>query len=75
MMKKMYSYLFPVTMMAFIFSAGMSAQETIVSVKVEKDGKVVKDTTYSFEDADQAEHALMMMDLMGSDDEQSAWSR
>ncbi|MDX2429980.1 MAG: hypothetical protein QNK35_03540 [Bacteroides sp.] len=68
-MKKMHSYLFPLTMMAFIFSAGMSAQETTVSVKVEKDGKVVKDTTYSFKDADQAEHALMMMDMMGSDDE------
>lgn len=70
-MKKMHSYLFPLTMMAFIFSAGMSAQETTVSVKVEKDGKVVKDTTYSFKDADQAEHALMMMDMMGSDDEMS----
>lgn len=70
-MKKLYSYLLPVTIFAFIFSAGMSAQETTVSVKVEKDGKLVKDTTYSFKDADQAEHALMMMDMMGSDDEMS----
>lgn len=70
-MKKLYSYLLPVTIFAFIFSAGMSAQETTVSVKVEKDGKLVKDTTYSFKDADQAQHALMMMDMMGSDDEMS----
>lgn len=70
-MKKLYSYLLPVTIFAFIFSAGLSAQETTVSVKVEKDGKLVKDTTYSFKDADQAQHALMMMDMMGSDDEMS----
>ncbi len=68
-MKKLYSFLIPVFVLTFIFSAGLSAQETTVSVKVKKDGKVVKDTTYSFEDAAQAEHALMMMDMMGGDDE------
>jgi len=68
-MKKLYSFLIPVFVLTFIFSTGLTAQETTVSVKVEKDGKVVKDTTYNFEDADQAEHALMMMDMMGSDDE------
>ena len=69
MMKKLYAYLIPAIALAFIFSAGLSAQETTVSVKVKQDGKVLKDTTYSFEDAEQAEHALMVMDIIGSDDE------
>jgi hypothetical protein len=68
-MKKLYSFLIPALVLTFIFSTGLTAQETTVSVKVKKDGKVVKDTTYSFEDAAQAEHALMMMDMMGGDDE------
>jgi len=68
-MKKLYAILIPVLVLTFILSAGLTAQETTVSVKVEKEGKVVKDTTYSFEDAEQAEHALMMMDIMGGDDE------
>jgi len=68
-MRTLYAYLIPLVIMTFVFSLGLSAQETTVSVKVEKGGKVVKDTTYSFEDAEQAEHALMMMDMMGADDE------
>ena len=56
-------------MIILLFSAGLAAQETIVSVKVKKDGKVVKDTTYNFDDEIQAEHALMMMDMMGSEAE------
>lgn len=68
-MKKIYTFLLPVFAMALIFSTQLTAQETLVSVKVEKEGKVVKDTTYSFEDADQAEHAMMMMDMMAGDDE------
>lgn len=68
-MKRIYTYLLPVLVMALILSTQLTAQETLVSVKVEKDGKIVKDTTYSFEDAEQAEHALMMMDMMGADDE------
>lgn len=59
----------PVTIAALLFSVGLMAQETSVTVKVEKDGKVVKDTTYIFEDDVQAEHALKMMDIICSDDE------
>jgi hypothetical protein len=70
-MKKLYSFLIPALVLTFIFSTGLTAQETTVSVKVKKDGKVVKDTTYSFEDAEQAEHALMMMDMMGGENEHS----
>ncbi len=69
MMKKLYTFLIPAIALAFIFSAGLTAQETTVSVKVKQDGKVLKDTTYSFEDAGQAEHALMVMDIIGSDEE------
>ncbi len=68
-MKKLYAFLIPVLVLTFVFSTSLSAQETTVSVKVKKDGKVVKDTTYSFEDEAQAEHALMMMDMMGSEGE------
>lgn len=53
---------------AFLFSVNLMAQETTVFVKVEKDGKVVKDTTYTFEDEEQAEHAMKMMDIMCEDD-------
>ena len=68
-MKKRYLNLVPVFVMIFFFTAYVTAQETKVTVKVEKDGKVVKDTTYNFKDAEQAENALMIMDLMGADDE------
>ena len=50
---------------AFLFSAGLFAQEkTEVTVQVKKDGKVVKDTTYQFEDAKEAKHALKMVEIM-----------
>lgn len=48
-------------------SAGMFGQEKAeVSVKIIKDGKIVTDTTYSYENLEQAEHALKMMELMTS---------
>ncbi len=68
-MKKMYPFAMLALMAAFIFSATLSAQETKVTVKVEKDGKVVKDTTYSFDDAKQAKHAMKMMEVMSGDEE------
>jgi len=47
---------------AFLF-----AQEKIeVSMKVIKDGKVVKDTTYVFDDAKKAKHAVHMFDAIAS---------
>ena len=50
---------------SLILSTGLLAQEQVeVSVKVKKDGKVVKDTTYMFDDADEAKQAVKMMDLM-----------
>jgi len=54
---------------AFIFSAGLMAQEkTEVSIQVKKDGKVVKDTTYQFEDADEAKHVVKMVEVMSGMD-------
>jgi len=54
---------------SFILSTGLLAQEqTEVTVKIKKDGKVVTDTTYLFDDMDEAKHALEMMDLISGDD-------
>jgi hypothetical protein len=50
---------------AFVFSASLMAQEkTEVSIQVKKDGKVLRDTTYQFDDADEAEHVLKMVEVM-----------
>ncbi len=49
---------------AFLFAQG----KTEVSMKVVKDGKVVKDTTYTFDDAKEAKHAVHMFDAMASDE-------
>lgn len=55
---------------AFIFSAGLLAQEkTEVSIQVKKDGKVVKDTTYQFDDAADAKHVVKMVEVMSGMDE------
>lgn len=47
---------------AFLFAQ----EKTEVSITVVKDGKVVKDTTYAFDDAKKAKHAVHMMDAMAS---------
>lgn len=55
---------------ALFISTGLLAQEQVeVSVKVKKDGKVVTDTTYFFDDASEAKHAIKMMDVMSGNDE------
>lgn len=46
------------------------AQETEVTVKVKKDGKVVKDTTYTYDNAEEAEHALKMMELVSGEQDE-----
>lgn len=54
---------------AFIFSAGLIAQEkTEVSIQVKTDGKVVKDTTYQFDDAAEAKRVLKMVEVMSGMD-------
>ena len=44
-------------------------EKTEVSVLVKNDGKVVSDTTYHFDDASEAKHALKMMEILSGDDE------
>ena len=54
--------------MLFI-SAGLLAQEKAeVKVKIMKDGKMIKDTTYMFDDAKKAEHAVHMMEMVNNGD-------
>lgn len=54
---------------SLILSTGLLAQEQIeMSIKVTKDGKVVKDTTYLFDDADKAKHAMKMMEIVSGDE-------
>jgi hypothetical protein len=68
-MKKYSTILLSIAASLFL-SAGLLAQEKIeVSVKVTKDGKVVKDTTYQFKDASEAKHAMKMMEVLSGDDE------
>ena len=62
---------------SFILTAGLLAQEqgdvskdqVHVSIKVTKDGKVIKDTTYQFDDASEAKHAVKMMEVLSGDEE------
>lgn len=56
--------------LAFLVASGLMAQEvTELTIQVKKDGKVVKDTTYQFEDEAEANHAMKMMELMTGDKE------
>jgi hypothetical protein len=53
---------------SLILSTGLLAQDQIeMSIKVKKDGKLVKDTTYLFDDADEAKHAMKMMEIVSGD--------
>ena len=54
---------------ALLFSTSLMAQETTeVTIKVTKDGKVVKDTTYVYDDDTKAKHAVKMMEVMSGDE-------
>lgn len=58
------------TLSAIILALGVflfAQEKTEVSMKVIKDGKVVKDTTYAFEDVKKAKHAVHMFDAMASE--------
>ena len=68
-MKRTYVHTLAVLAAAFLFSTTLSAQQATVTVKVEKDGVVVKDTTYQFDDAEQAEHAVKVIEVMSEHDE------
>lgn len=59
-------YTLPVLAMAalVINSIALLAQETTVTVQVKEDGKVVKDTTYTYDDVDEATHAVQMLGIL-----------
>lgn len=62
-MKNRIPLLFASLSLMFVFGMSLMAQEkTEVTVKVKKNGKVVKDTTYQFEDEAEANFALQMME-------------
>lgn len=67
---KIYIPIWILSIAASLFlSTGLLAQEQIeMSIKVTKDGKVVKDTSYQFDDAAEAENAMKMMELMSGDE-------
>jgi len=54
----------------FILSSSLIAQEkTEITIKVKKDGKLVQDTTYKFDDSAEARHAIKMMEVLNGDGE------
>jgi len=68
-MSKKIAYTMMSLAAAFILSAGLLAQEkTELSIQVKKDGKVVKDTTYQFDEAADAKHVVKMVEMMSGMD-------
>jgi hypothetical protein len=68
-MKKTGTWILGIFVSLFL-TCGLLAQDQVeVSVKVKKDGKIVTDTTYLFEDASEAKHAIKMMQVLSGDDE------
>ena len=74
MKKRLYLSLLTVVM-AVILQAGLMAQEkTEVTIQVKKDGKVIQDTTYKFNDADDANQVIKMLGVMLGDEEHGAYN-
>lgn len=69
-MKKRIPVIFASLTLSFVFGLSLLAQETTeLTIQVKKDGKVLKDTTYQFEDEAEAIHAMKMMELISDFDE------
>lgn len=51
----------------FLASVTFAQEATEVTVQVKKDGKVVKDTTYRFEDDTDAKNAVKMFDMLSGE--------
>jgi hypothetical protein len=49
----------------------MAQEKTEVTVQLKKNGKVLKDTTYHFEDEAEAKHAMQMMELLSGEEKHS----
>jgi len=69
-MKKIKHFTVAAIIFTTLFSLTLSAQEkATVIVKVKKEGKVVRDTSFQFEDASQVEHALKIMKALSGEGE------
>lgn len=51
------------SVIALMFFSGVMLAQTEVTMQVKKDGKVIKDTTYQFENDSDAKHAVKMMNI------------
>lgn len=63
-MKKFSAITTFITAALLLSSLALSAQETTVTIQVKEDGKIVKDTSYTYDDASQAKHALKILEVM-----------
>ncbi len=69
-MNRMLHLPIPVLAFLFLFTSGLSAQEkTEMTIQVKKDGKVVSDTTYTFDKEADAKHAMKMMEVLSGEHE------
>ena len=70
-MKKLNPISFLVLALTLVFSTSLFAQEkTEVSVKIKKEGRVIMDTTYQYDDDADAKHAVKMLEIFSENDEE-----
>jgi hypothetical protein len=68
-MKKRITIFLASLSLTIVFGMGLMAQEkTEVFVQIKKDGKVLKDTTYQFEDESEAKHAIQVMEVLSGEE-------
>lgn len=56
------------SVVSLMFFSGALLAQTEVTMQVKKDGKIIKDTTYQFENDSDAKHAVKMMDIISGDE-------
>jgi hypothetical protein len=67
MKKRFQTSLFGLLVLFFLASVSIAQEQTEVTVHIEKDGKVVKDTTYKFESDDDAENAVRVFEALSGE--------
>ncbi|MGW8316232.1 MAG: hypothetical protein ACWGNV_11570 [Bacteroidales bacterium] len=67
MKKASQGFLSGLVAMFFLASIASAQEQTEVTIHMEKDGKVVKDTTYRFENDADAENAVRMFEMLSGD--------
>ena len=68
MNKKIYSLSLTLAALLLLSSGLLAQEKTEVSILVKKNGEVIKDTTYQFDNASEAENALKMMDIISEEE-------